>query len=325
VEFSVMQFMSVTLRTVVLAGFLAIGPVPLLAVAAPGSGASGPLAFASPDEAATALIEAMRLGDQKRLLAVLGMGSDPLINSGDAHADAENRQKFVENYDAQHKLAEIAPGRDVLDVGVNDWPLPIPVVEVNGGWQFDARAGAQEIVNRRIGRNEIAAIRVALTYVDAQRDYFERSKPTGGTGEYAQRLISTPNQHDGLYWPAAAGDPESPFGPLVAQAVEEGYPGDIVAGRPIPYQGYYFRVLKGQGENAPGGAKTYMTGGQMTGGFALVAWPARFGVSGIMTFLVNQDGVVFQKDLGAGTDAPTATMTRFDPDLTWARVDVTSN
>jgi hypothetical protein len=281
--------------------------------------------FASPDEAATALIDAIKSGDQKRLVAVLGPRSEPLINSGDPHADATNRQKFVENYDAQHKLAEIAPGRDVLDVGVDAWPLPIPLVQVNGGWRFDARAGAQEIINRRIGRNEIAAIRVALTYVDAQRDYFERSKQTGGTGEYAQRLISTPSQHDGLYWPTAEGDPESPFGPLVAQAIEEGYPGDIVAGRPIPYQGYYFRVLKGQGESAPGGAKTYVVGGQMTGGFALVAWPARFGVSGIMTFLVDQDGVVFQKDLGAATAAAAAAMTRFDPDLTWARVDVTSN
>jgi hypothetical protein len=320
-----MQFMSVMLRTVVLTGFLAIGPVPLRAVAAAGSVASGQLAFASPDEAAAALIDAIKLGDQKRLVAVLGPGSEPLINSGDPHADAANRQKFVENYDAQHKLAEMAPGRDVLNVGVNDWPLPIPVVQGNGGWRFDSRAGAQEIINRRIGRNEIAAIRVALTYVDAQRDYFERSKQTGGTGEYAQRLISTPNQHDGLYWAAAAGDPESPFGPLVAQAVEEGYPGDIVAGRPIPYQGYYFRVLKGQGEHAPGGAKTYMAGGHMTGGFALIAWPARFGVSGIMTFLVDQDGVVFQKDLGEGTVVAAAAMTRFDPDLTWARVDVTGD
>jgi hypothetical protein len=317
--------MSVALRTAVVAGLLAMGPIPPLASAAQDASAPSQLTFANPDAAAAALIDAIKLGDEKRLLEVLGPGSQALINSGDRHADAANRQKFVENYDAKHKLAEVAPGRDVLDVGANDWPLPIPVVQVNGGWQFDSRAGAQAIVDRRIGRNEIAAIRVALTYVDAQRDFFERSKQAGGTGEYAQRLISTPNQHDGLYWPATEGEPESPFGPLVAQAVEEGYPGDIVAGHPIPYQGYYFRILKAQGDNAPGGAKTYMAGGQMTGGFALVAWPATFGASGIMTFLVNQDGVVFQKDLGKGTAAAATAMTRFDPDVTWARVDVSSD
>jgi hypothetical protein len=320
-----MQFMSVTLRIAALMGLLAIGaPVPL-AVAAQSTGAPGQLTFASPEAAASALVDAMKSGDQQRLIGVLGPGSEALINSGDRYADAANRQKFVENYSAQHKLTEVGLGRDVLAVGVNDWPLPFPVVQVNGGWQFDSRAGAQAIVDRRIGRNEIAAIRVALTYVDAQRDYLERSKQSGGTGEYAQRLISTTNQRDGLYWPAAADEPASPFGPLVAQAVEEGYPGDVAAGRQIPYQGYNFRVLKAQGENAPGGAKTYITNGRMTGGFALVAWPAIFGSSGIMTFVVDQDGVVFQKDLGKGTAGAAAAMTRFNPDLTWARVDVTNN
>jgi Protein of unknown function (DUF2950) len=147
--------------------------------------------------------------------------------------------KFVDNHQAQHKLAKVSPGHDVLDIGVNDWQLPFSLMQVNRRWQFDSCAGAQEIVNRRIGRNEIAAIRVALTYVDAQRDYFERTKQNGGTGEYAQRLISTPDGHDGLYWPAAADEPESPFGQLVAQAVEEGYPGDIASERQIPNQGYY--------------------------------------------------------------------------------------
>ena len=256
---------------------------------------------------------------------MLGPGSEVLINSGDQNANSANRQKFVADYEVQHKLTEVDPGHDVLNVGPNDWPLPIPVVQVNGRWRFNSRAGAQELVDRRIGRNEIAAIRVSLTYVDAQRAYFEQSKQAGGAGEYAQFLASTRGQHDGLYWPAAAGEPESPLGPLVAQAVEEGYPGDIEAGRQIPYQGYCFRVLKAQGSNAPGGAKDYLQNGRMTGGFALVAWPASFGSSGIMTFLVDQDGVVFQKDLGKGTAVEAAAMTRFDPDLTWARVDVTSN
>src|SRR5271157_94656 len=193
-ELSIKQFVSVVLCAVVLTGWSVIGPGPSCAVAAQATGASGQLTFASPEEATAALLDAMKQGDQKRLLEVLGPGSEALINSGDQTADAANRQKFVENYEAQHKLAEVSPGHDVLDVGVNDWPLPFPVVQVSGRWQFDSRAGAQEIVNRRIGRNEIAAIRVALTYVDAQRDYFERSKQSGGPGEYAQRLISTSNR-----------------------------------------------------------------------------------------------------------------------------------
>jgi hypothetical protein len=203
--------------------------------------------------------------------------------------------------------------------------MPIPVVKQGALWHFDTAAGAQEIINRRIGRDELAAIRVALFYVDAQKDYFERMKQAGGTGEYAQRLISTPNKHDGLYWPAAAGELESPLAPLIGQAIEEGYPGEIDAGKPIPYQGYYFPIIKGQGENAPGGAKAYIVGGKMTGGFALVAWPASYGVSGIMTFLVDQDGVVFQKDLGERTAALANAMSRFDPDISWARVNVTTN
>ncbi len=320
-----MQFMSVSLRSVLLTGLLALGLVPGLALAAQDSGASGQLVFATPDAAAAALIDALKQGDQKRLHAVLGPGSEALIDSGDQYADAAGRQKFVQNYEAQHKLVEVSPGRDVLDVGVNDWPMPIPLVQAAGGWQFDSRAGAQAIVDRRIGRNEIAAIRVALTYVDAQREYFERSKQAGGTGEYAQRLVSTPDKHDGLYWNAAEGEPDSPFGPLVAQAADEGYPGDIVSGRQMPYQGYYFRILKAQGDNAPDGAKSYVANGHMTGGFALVAWPASFGASGIMTFVVDQDGVVFQKDLGQGTAAAAAAITSFNPDLTWARVDVTNN
>jgi hypothetical protein len=192
-------------------------------------------------------------------------------------------------------------------------------------WHFDTAAGAQEIINRRIGRNEIAAIRVSLFYTEAQTDYFDRMKKTAGNGEYAQRLISTPGKHDGLYWPAADGELESPLAPLIDQAIEEGYPGEIVAGKPSPYQGYYFRILNGQGENAPGGAKDYIAGGKMVDGFALVAWPAAYGISGVMTFLVDQDGVLFQKDLGARTTALAGGMTRFDPDLTWARVDITKD
>jgi hypothetical protein len=296
----------------------------LFGLAAPGeSGAADRQAgFASADEAVGALAAAIKANDLPALLRIFGPGSGNLINSGDRIADQNRREMFLKAYDEHHKL--VASGEDgmVLDVGKNDWPMPIPLVKQGSVWHFDTAAGAREIINRRIGRNEIAAIRVSVSYVDAQKDYFARLKQATGTGEYAQRLVSTPDKHDGLYWPAAAGELASPLAPLVDQAIEEGYPGGLVSGKPIPYQGYYFHILKAQGDNAPGGAKDYVTGGKMTGGFALVAWPATYGVSGIMTFLVDQDGVVFQKDLGTYTAALAARTARFDPDLSWARVDI---
>jgi hypothetical protein len=213
-----------------------------------------------------------------------------------------------------------------LHVGTNDWPLPIPLVRRDGEWAFDSQAGAQVIVDRRIGRNEIAAIRFALAYVDAQRAYFDLFKQVTGKGRYAMRLVSTDDNYDGLYWPPAPGIPESPLGPLVASAIEEGYPGRVEQGKQIPYEGYYFRVLTAQGPNAPGGAKNYVQGGVqgglMTGGFGLIAWPAIYDASGITSFVVGQDGVVFQKDLGPETSARTAAIRSFDPGLDWARVVV---
>ena len=302
------------LRGIAAAIFMALlGAAPAQAAPAAATG------FATADEAVGALIAALTANDTAALRRILGPGSDALVNSGDRFADQRTRETFLAAYGEQHKLVPAGDDRMVLDVGKNDWPLPIPVVKQAAAWHFDTAAGAQEIINRRIGRNEIAAIRVSLFYTDAQKDYFER------LGEYAQRLISTPSKHDGLFWPAAEGERESPLAPLIDQAIDEGYPGDIVSGKPIPYQGYYFRIFKSQGENAPGGAKDYMAGGKMTGGSALIAWPASYGVSGIMTFLVDQDGIVFQKDLGAQTVALAGAMTRFDPDVSWARVDITDN
>jgi hypothetical protein len=278
--------------------------------------------YSSAEDAAAALVQAARADDQAALRAILGPGSKNLVNSGDRVADQQALRHFVDQYDQKHALAAEGPARMVLDVGPQDWPMPIPIVRQGTSWRFDAREGAQEIIDRRIGRNELAAIRVALTYVDAQHDYFERLKQATGTGAYAQRLVSRPDQHDGLYWPAAGNESESPLGPSVAQAQEEGYPGETVAGKPHPYQGYYFRILKAQGPDAAGGAKDYVQDGQMTGGFALIAWPASFGASGIMTFQVNQDDIVYQKDLGRDTASLAAAITRFDPDLSWARVDL---
>jgi hypothetical protein len=277
--------------------------------------------FATPEEAALALVAAARADNLAAMRDVLGPGSGALVNSGDPVADDQARQKFVAAYDAAHALAPDALGHMVLTVGANDWPLPIPIVKDAGQWHFDSHLGAQDLVDRRIGRNEIAAIRTALAYVDAQKLYFDMMGAEGRAA-YAQRLASTPGLHDGLYWPADEGQPESPLEPLIDQAVEEGYPGANLSGKPVPYQGYYFRILTGQGDSAPGGALNYVVNGRMTKGFALVAWPAAYGASGIMTFEVNQDDVVFQKDLGPETATIVRKMRVFDPDLSWTRVDI---
>jgi hypothetical protein len=277
--------------------------------------------FATPEEAAAALVAAARADDVAAMHDVLGPGSVALLYSGDPVADDQAREKFVAAYDAKHILAQGALGRMVLSVGKNDWPLPIPIVKDNGQWHFDSFQGAQDLVDRRIGRNEIAAIRTSLAYVDAQKLYFSMMRGEG-SAVYAQRLASRPGFHDGLYWPAVAGQPESPLEPLVDQAVDEGYPGANMSGKPLPYQGYYFRILTGQGDSAPGGALNYLDNGRMTKGFALIAWPAIYGASGIMTFEVNQDDVVFQQDLGPATAALVPAIQLFNPDLSWARVDV---
>jgi hypothetical protein len=289
-----------------------------LAVAAPPAQQT----YATAEDAVAALIAAVGSDAPSALLAVLGPSAEQLVSSGDANSDAIARKHFLDTYAAQHKLVADGPGRMVLQVGPDDWPLPMPIVQRDGRWHFDSAAGAQTIIDRRIGRNEIAAIRVSLAYVDAQQDYFARAKAAGGPGEYAQHMVSSPDAEDGLYWPQAEGEAESPLGPLVQQAKDEGYPGELVSGKQMPYQGYYFRILKAQGPDAEGGARSYIEGGHMTGGFALVAWPASYGSSGIMTFIVNQDGVVYQKDLGSETAARGAAMTRFEPDLSWARVEV---
>jgi hypothetical protein len=281
--------------------------------------------YASPEEAATALVSALRSHDQATLRAIFGPGGESQLSSGDRYTDEEQQRRFVAAYEEKHAFVPEGPGRMKLDVGQDNWPLPIPIVQDGGRWQFDTPAGAQEIINRRIGRNELAAIRVSLAYADAQKDYCARMKQETGTGFYAERLISTPGRQDGLYWPATGESGESPFGKLVAQVEGEGYPGAFVGGKPIPYQGYYFRVLKAQGPDAPGGAMSYVQSGRMANGFALIAWPASYGSSGIMSFQVNQDGVVFQKDLGPDTPGTVAEVTRFDPDMTWALVKVTSD
>jgi hypothetical protein len=214
--------------------------------------------YASPEEAAAALASAARSHDQTTLSAIFGKGSEKLLSSGDQYADEEQQRRLAAAYDEKHALVPEGPERMELHIGNNDWPLPILIVQ-RGRWHrwfFDMNSGAKGIINRRIGRNEVAAIRLASSYVEAQKDYFGRMVQQTGTGFYAERLVSTPGRQDGLYWTTATGAPESPFSVLVAQAESEGYPAKIVRGKAIPYQGYYFRVLKAQGPNAPGGAWT---------------------------------------------------------------------
>ena len=232
--------------------------------------------FASPEEAVTAFVAALRDHNEAGLRAILGPDGDRVIDSGDRYADRELQGRFVALYDEKHAIASKGAGRAQLNVGANDWPLPIPLVESGGRWTFDTKAGAQTVVDRRIGRNELSAIRTLLAGVDAQRDYFDRAKQGNGTGFYATRLVSTQGRHDGLYWPVGEGESESPLGPLIDAARDAGYPGELVGGKPIPYEGYYFRILKGQGPNGDGGAKSYLHSGRMTRGFALIAWPAVF-------------------------------------------------
>jgi hypothetical protein len=281
--------------------------------------------FASPEDAVTAFVAALRDNQEADLRSILGTQADRVVNSGDPYADRELHQRFVAMYDEKHTIEQKSPGHAELDVGSDDWPLPIPLVESDGRWTFDTKAGEQIIVDRRIGRNELRAIRTLLASVDAQRDYFDRAKQATGTGVYATRLLSTPGHQDGLYWPVAEGsETESPLGPLIDAARDAGYPGELVGGKPIPYEGYYFRILKAQGPNGDGGAKSYIQSGHMTGGFALIAWPARFESSGIMTFMAGPDGDVYQKDLGPETARIAADMKTFDPDLSWTRVAVTN-
>jgi hypothetical protein len=304
--------------------------VALSVLVVPGSGgpsaaADAPARFPTPEAAAAALVDAVRAGDQAAMLSILGPDARTLIASGDEVADRQSRERFVRAWDEAHRLVQDAGGNVVLTVGQDEWPMPIPLVHDAAGWWFNTAHGKEEILNRRIGRNELNAIQVCLAYVDAQREYYVRDPDGDGLLEYAQRFASSSGKRDGLYWDAQPGEASSPLGPLVARAQGEGYPvkrsGEKPAGgKRTPYWGYYYRILKSQGPHAPGGAYDYVARGHMIGGFALVAYPAEYGASGVKTFVVNHDGVVYQKDLGPSTAATARAMTKFDPDDTWKRL-----
>jgi hypothetical protein len=290
------------------------------ALALPGAAATAarPRAFDTPEQAVQALIEAARRGDPRALEEIFGPGTRALLSAGDPVEDRQVRERFVQAYDTAHRL-EAGGGKVVLVVGPDEFPFPIPLVPDGPVWRFDARAGQEEILARRIGRNELAAIQVCLAIVDAQRDYYGQDRNGDGVLEYAQRFPSTPGKRDGLYWETGPGSPPSPLGPLVARARTVGYAAAGTSG-PRPYWGYYYRMLPAQGPSAPGGAYDYVANGRMIGGFGVVAYPARYGVSGVMTFITSHDGVVYQKDLGPRTAALASQMKVFDPDQTWQRV-----
>jgi hypothetical protein len=277
--------------------------------------------FASPEEAAGALAAAASTYDVNRLLSILGPAGAPLISSGDEVADREGLGKFARMYQEKNAVVKEGEEKAVLEVGNDAWPLPIPLVKEADRWRYDTRQGAVEIIDRRIGKNELSAIQVCLAYVDAQREYAARDRDHDGLLEYAAKFMSEPGKKDGLYWQSAEGEESSPLGPLAARARKEGYARKKSGNQPSPYHGYFFKILKAQGKSAPGGAYSYVVKGKMIGGFALVGYPAKYGTSGIMTFIVNHDGTVYEKDLGKNTEALVQAMIAFDPDPTWRKIE----
>jgi Protein of unknown function (DUF2950) len=272
-------------------------------------------AFKTPEEAAATFVAKLESNDVASLTAMLGPDSEGLLDSGDAVQDAGARAGFVADYKTKHALVDDGADRKVLVVGEQDWPLPIPLVRTSDGWRFDGEAGIEELIYRRVGANELGAIAVCRGFVDAQIDYASTGHDGDPAGIYALKLVSDEGLHNGLYWPVEEGEPPSPAGPFVASAAAEGY--RRAEGERRPYHGYYYRMLYAQGPNANGGARDYFRNGVLTEGFALVAWPADYGSSGVMTFIVNQDGVVFQKDLGEDTSTAVEAITTFDPDASW--------
>jgi hypothetical protein len=275
-----------------------------------------PRIFATPEQAAAELANAIRSEDLKHIHSVLGPGSGKVIHSGDPVQDAAGRKRFLEAYGTSVKIEPSGDARVTLLIGSEEFPFPFPLVKTASGWKFDSKAGAEEVLNRRIGRNERSAIQVCLAYVDAQREYATKDRDKDGLLEYAQKFISTPGEHDGLYWETKEGEAASPLGPLSARAKEQGYKLGTE-----PYHGYYYKILTAQGADNPGGAYSYIVRGQMIGGFALVAYPARWGASGVMTFVCNHRGVVYEKNLGKDTVATAEGMTRYNPDVSWKKID----
>ena len=271
--------------------------------------------FSSAEEASNAFVTAAQNNDEKAMLDILGPNGKQLVSSGDETEDAQSRANFVRCYQEMHRLVKEPDGTTTLYIGAKNWPTPIPLVNQGNRWYFDTAAGEKEILYRRIGRNEMSTIHVCRELAAAQREYHSAQD-----NKYAQKIFSDEGQHNGLYWKAADGEPQSPIGPLVASAAAEGYVKSADS-TPTPYQGYYYRILTLQGKNAPSGAKNYIANGKMTDGFAFVAYPAEYRSSGVMTLIVNADGVVYQKDLGKKTDVLAKAMKEYNADSSWQKAE----
>jgi hypothetical protein len=275
--------------------------------------------FATPEEAVNALREATKAGKLDELLAIFGPDTQELVASSDAATAQQNRQIFTAATAERWRLDTRDATHKTLVIGNEDWPFPVPLVKDAKGWRFDTAAGKEEVIDRRIGRNELAAIGTCHTYVSAQRRYAQQGHDGKPAGLFARTFTSDAGKQNGLYWPSGPRQPISPLGDLVAEAAQEGRALGT-GSNPTPFHGYYFKILTGQGSAAPGGAKSYVVNGEMSGGHALVAWPAQYDSTGVMTFVVNQDGVVFQKDLGEKTATEAAAMTAYNPGSSWQRV-----
>ena len=287
---------------------------------------AGQRTFPSPGEAVEALVAAAKAGDMNALLQIFGPEGKELLSSGDEVADKNSRNNVIQRYEQMHRLV-IEPDNTVtVYMGAENWPFPIPLVNKNNAWYFDTPAGKQEVLYRRIGRNELETIEVCRAWVDAQKQYESETHDGETVKQYAQKLVSDTGKHNGLYWKAAAGEPQSPIGPLIADAAAAGYTriaqgAQRKQGGPKPFHGYIYKHLNSQGKDAPGGAKDYIVDGKMTGGFGMLAYPAEYRNSGVVTFIVNQDGIVYQKDLGPDTAKIAASMTQYNPDNSWQKAE----
>jgi hypothetical protein len=297
---------------------IAVAVVIILTHAGASAAAEKQKTFASAEEAVKALVTAARNKDDSELMAIFGPDGKDLIFSGDKVADKQRSEKFLADYDERNKLVPEGDSM-ILVISKKEWPFPIPIAKKGTTWLFDTKKGTEEVLNRRIGMNELFTIQTVLAVVDAQREYAMMDHDGDGLREYAEKFASDSGKQNGLFWKTKEGENPSPLGELLVRAKTEGYSKNGSKGNPVPYHGYYYKILKSQGKNAPGGAYDYIINGNMIGGFALVAWPAKYGNSGVMTFVVNHDGVVYQKNLGQDTDKIVKAMTKYDPDKTWGK------
>lgn len=293
----------------------------LSTVACAGSLFSDEIGFTSPEEAVNALVAAVKEDNNEKIIRILGNEAKHLLDSGDKVEDDADRSHFLKAYEEGHKLEKSNDTKFILAIGKNGWPFPIPIIKENNNWYFDTKMAAQEILNRRIGRNELFTIQSLLAYVEAQQEYYVTNPEKDKQLSYADKVLSSPTKRDGLYYPVEKGEPLSPLGELFAKAQQSGYLKNDKQTEREAYHGYYYRILKSQGPNAPGGAADYVVKGKMLSGHAMIAWPDEYGNSGIMTFIVNQDGKIYQKDLGPDTDKLVPKIMKYDPDKTWKEIE----